>query len=299
MVRKVLTFVVFLMTFSVFNCFAEKRLVAAVDEDGNRNSFTYDAQGRLISVIQDGGSSVITFDWETKGFKTIAVSVVDTDVNMSFDMKLNDAGNVIGYTASGVPYYVVAFQYDSENRCTGISTLSEEYGKEELSIQWEANDVSLCRSSSGASTETFSTSYTSNVHIQTIDNKGGIVGMLMLLYASDYDKASLFSLVTGTMGRSVEHLPVIIESIEGVRYEFEYTLDNDGYPVKVIDRTDSEIWFFSWEDYSFGGVIDLDEDSHQEVIGIYGIDGKKLHRPCKGINIIQYSDGSVKKENIR
>lgn len=35
MVRKVLTFVVFLMTFSVFNCFAEKRLVAAVDEDGN------------------------------------------------------------------------------------------------------------------------------------------------------------------------------------------------------------------------------------------------------------------------
>lgn len=62
----------------------------------------------------------------------------------------------------------------------------------------------------------------------------------------------------------------------------------------------SEVWkdFGNIQEYDVTDITKVDNNSETKEVSWYSLDGQRLASPTKGINIVRYSDGSIKKEIV-
>ena len=62
----------------------------------------------------------------------------------------------------------------------------------------------------------------------------------------------------------------------------------------------SEVWkdFGNIQEYDVTDITKVDNNSETKEVSRYSLDGQRLASPTKGINIVRYSDGSIKKEIV-
>lgn len=63
---------------------------------------------------------------------------------------------------------------------------------------------------------------------------------------------------------------------------------------------ETEVWrdYGEIKEYDVSGVDKVDNNSETMEVSRYSLDGQRLASPTKGINIVRYSDGSIKKEIV-
>lgn len=81
-------------------------------------------------------------------------------------------------------------------------------------------------------------------------------------------------------------------AVQAVKGEGEAAIYSEPSGRMIVDLKNGE---------SFTSITAIDEVSAGEVVEVerYGIDGKKLNAPAKGLNIIRMSDGSVRKVMVK
>ncbi|MCD7720616.1 MAG: leucine-rich repeat domain-containing protein [Prevotellaceae bacterium] len=75
----------------------------------------------------------------------------------------------------------------------------------------------------------------------------------------------------------------------------------DAYALPNVAYASNNMW------KTFGNIVEMDltpvenvmSDSRMDAVGIYTLDGKRVSTPQKGVNIIRYSDGTVKKTFLK
>ena len=90
------------------------------------------------------------------------------------------------------------------------------------------------------------------------------------------------------------------------RYKFYKELKNfppdlSGEPVYVPKGTYDDYWlsefgyFENIEEFDVTGIDKVSTSSDVKEVSRYSVNGQRLAAPTKGLNIVKYSDGSVKK----
>ncbi|MDE5880812.1 MAG: DUF4595 domain-containing protein [Muribaculaceae bacterium] len=253
----------------------------------------YDSEGRLVKASDD--ESVCTIDYSSLGEKKIGLTYVDVSDNdvTVFELVLNDDGLV----ESAKEYF------------QGIMIASYTFGYEDGYLV-NYKDIR------GKQTEETRLTYDNGVIMRqdyidgesAKDNSSKIfeydgvlnTGNLMLfdeLFGVDLDEMEYVAMA-GFMGKAPAQLPVKYTEIEDNESEygsFTWTLDADGYPVKLESRYDREtdVTVFAWEaDNAAVGTVLMDKDMQPEY---YSIDGHKATSDSKGIVIERCANGIVRK----
>ena len=79
-------------------------------------------------------------------------------------------------------------------------------------------------------------------------------------------------------------------------------IDKTACTLYVPQGTKDDYWLSSWgddfdniEEYDVTGIDQVADGDDVKEVSRYSVDGKRLDAPAKGLNIVKYSDGSVKK----
>lgn len=253
----------------------------------------YDSEGRLIKASDD--DSVYTIDYSDLAEKKIGlthIDVTDNDVTV-FELALNDDGLV----ESAKEYF------------QGIIVASYAFGYEEGYLV-NYKDIR------GKQVEETKLTYDNGVIIRqdyidgesAKDNSSKIfeyngvmnTGNLMLfdeLFGVDMDEMEYVAMA-GFMGKAPVQLPVKYTEIEDNESEsgtYTWTLDADGYPVKLENKVgyETDTMVFAWEaDNAAVGSVLMDKNMDSV---FYSIDGHKVTLQSKGIVIERCADGTVRK----
>ena len=68
------------------------------------------------------------------------------------------------------------------------------------------------------------------------------------------------------------------------------------YLKSLIDNSVAELRYT--KEYDVTDVNKVDNHSETKEVSRYSLDGQRLASPTKGINIVRYGDGSIKKEMV-
>ena len=226
------------------NVFTGKRIKAI-----SGGSMTYDANGLLTKIEFEEGLVVFEYHNVTRSINQehyITMKVIN-DKNTPdketyiYDMELNEQGFVKyaeqTHLESEGNIETYKFNYDSDGHLIYIE--SADGMGENPSIQYTNityKDGNIIETSSSSSDEpgkiTHVISYTSDKVSKLIENKGSIM-YFDETFDVDMDDFS-YAYYAGLLGKATKNLPVKCNSANSSNYEFAWTLDNNGYPTKLV-----------------------------------------------------------------
>lgn len=228
----------------VINQNLKKLVYASYDEDGAHGiRYEYDSKGRLVKAYWGSQYS----DVYVYNGNTVTGTSFTEDWNEVLSGKLNAYGFIETMTTQDKndgSVSVENFTYDKDGHMIKNTSKGDYYYSEDTFV-WVNGDIvsgtSKYDDSSVYDEEiNYSFIYTNDVVTEPIENKACI------LFAHPYlevlsDHISLRNLV-GVAGK---HLPVSAIDNRGNENKFEWTFDADGYPIKVVDR--SQTLYLTWE----------------------------------------------------
>lgn len=85
-----------------------------------------------------------------------------------------------------------------------------------------------------------------------------------------------------------------------------YSVDKEKCTLYVPQGSYTDYWFANgWdyfskiEEFDATGIDSVTTKSDAKEVSRYSVDGQKLDAPIKGLNIVKYSDGSIKKVVVK
>lgn len=218
------------------------------------STLKYNSAGLLEEITNE--YKKITFRYPSKAKSTgnngIIMQVVDLDDDDSwtFSFDLGDNGFIrkalqtysdnstdtweFGYNNDGQLNYMK--RSEGDNKVTNIT-----YANGNISgIKMQSDDVS-------EGIYTTSITYTSDKHSNGIENKGCLM-LFDITFGIDMDEME-YAYYAGLLGRATKKLPLKMTDNDDDEYEFDWTLNEKGYPTQLICKTEFpyELKFdFNW-----------------------------------------------------
>lgn len=294
-------------------CHAEKVLTSFTDEDGISN-ITYDADGHVTDVviteIDEPDFVAFKADWSnfSQGIVKVTMSAEFESISLDIHVDNNGRATEVIYTPMNIAMY--KFSYDAEGHITSIIENMGE-GPIEKNVIWNDGNIVKITGKTALNSDkledfTVDLYYTDDKNPTPLPNLGGTVGNICA-FSVELDDGGIYNVlqILKLTGISVKDLPlkeVFVESRYNTPsiYNVEYTLDAEGYPIKITEREERNevnIITLVWGDIE-AGITDV-VAGERTVVGYYNLNGVKLSEPCTGINIVCYSDGTCDKVIVR
>ena len=281
---------------------SSKRISSIVEtEPGEENSvtrFLYDGSGRLYRVIEGVYSQdVYTIDYSDLADSRLKFMHDNTSygISRSFDITLDATGKAVSAVCSQAEGNIdMTFTYDG-NLLKAYTLKSADENLETIMTYTGGNVTSIEERYSEDPDEnmTFALGYTGTANRGALRFMEWFYGldMMGLGYVAE----------AGYMGDAPEYLPgeVTGEDADGLqqRVTLSWTMDGDGYPVRLVPEGDAtgEQIEFEWENTAGADAVGTTGCPEE----YYGIDGVRVENPGKGIYIVRGADGKMGKRVVR
>lgn len=236
-----------------------KKLVSSTSSLGKTYTFSYDNYGRVANVVcrkgnNDGWERNTTFNDSSFDYEKIQS---DDSSIVKGSATFNEMGYISTMSQKDENDKVneMKMTYNSKGQITSIEHTFK-HGDDQETVNyvwiWENNDISkyethLIDYFGNPMVMADEYIYTNDVVTTPIENKG-----LMTLFQGYYDVEEEVNRLM--LGLACEHLPVEIKN-ENEISKFEWTLDADGYPVKVkitdkvsfVEKVYETTYDFTWK----------------------------------------------------
>lgn len=214
----------------------------------------YNSAGLLEEITND--YKKITFQYPSKAKLTndnrIVMKVVDLDDEDSctFNFELGDNGFIRKalqtYSDSSTDTWEFGYNNDGQ-----LNLMKRSEGDNEVTnITYANSNITGIKMQSDDTSEgiyTKSITYTSDKHSNGIENKGCLM-LFDITFGIDMDEMK-YAYYAGLLGRATKQLPLKITNNDKYEFEFDWTLNEKGYPTQLICKSEFpyELEFdFSW-----------------------------------------------------
>lgn len=257
-----------------------------------RLTFTYQ-DNKLTKVIDDYsyGDGVIFTEWYEFDYSRMdkqIVTMIDYYDNWAryITLQLNSDGFVEKATYDDGEWY--EFYYNSDKQLSCMIRHDKDI-LETTNITYNNGSLVKVNEDDG---DAFYMKYTSAEISTPIDNKAGLMYNCDILWGVDLDEFN-YVYIAGLLGKAPVYLPISINDSYGIEYH-KWTLDENGIPLEC--NSNNKIYKYYWNTTETGINPIIDNAESATIDAIYSINGEKLKAHQKGLNIIRYSDGTIRKK---
>ena len=178
--------------------------------------FTKDAQGRVSSIVNKKEKEEIKFEYRSDVLDTteepnVVMTVNDIPKSKTWNLKYNSDGRLVEAVQTQGGYQTTSTIKYENGDATESSTVSQKEGKE---------------------TDHYRIFYTSSKVTSPIVNKGCIMSFDVALGVDLDDLENAY--YAGMLGKATKHLPIYNLNGDNERTSFEWTINKEGFPTKVI-----------------------------------------------------------------
>lgn len=145
--------------------------------------------------------------------------------------------------------------------------------------------------------DAFYIKYTSEEVPTPIENKAGLMYKCDILWGIDLDEFNIVYMA-GLLGKAPKYLPTAQYPNDGYETHYEWSLDNNGIPTECRCKSFNSndiIYKYSWTTTETGINTITDNADVPTIDATYTINGTKVKSQQKGLNIIRYSNGTIRK----
>ena len=288
---------------NVFGKYLLSRVEYETSKEGSSYVLDYE-NGKLAKITEyyyedgkdDGMAATYTFDYSKLDENKVTMHCKGDDLDYGDDYRIEMTLNEDGFVSKAVcrnhgEWYEFTYNADKQLECM------KQYWDDEDDVE-----VTRMTYSNGDLTKVvvdnediYQITYTSDKVSTPIENITGLMYDCDWLWGIDLDEYN-FVYMAGLLGKAPAHLPISYSYNDGKYsdvYEFEWELDENCCPTKC--SSGYEAYRYYWIENGIATNIAELQGNMGNSTDYYTVNGQKISRPRKGINIIRLSNGETHK----
>lgn len=303
--RKFLFSIILLCIFNLCTIKAQQeqgyQLTAVETSDmkySSKLTLTYE-DNRLVKVTEtssygDGNpySDWYIFDYNEIDKRHVTMIYQNEDWDKQYiDLYLNSDGAVGTVMYEDGEWY--EFQYNSDKQLSRMIQHHEDGEIETTNMTYDNGSLVKVNGNDG---DAYYMSYTSEETLIPIANKAGLMYNCDIFWGIDLDEFN-YVYMAGLLGKAPAYLPIATRDGNYSTRHYNWNLDDNGIPTECSYNPDSRdiTYKYYWTKTETGNNNITDNTKAPTVKGVYTTSGMKTSCQQKGLNIIQFSDGTTRK----